>query len=146
MTPRKLSIVRHPDPELLIVEGGDCLHDLQQCLRRNPEFDIDVVMDHLIDCIFEYRTVENELLHLKSTLLRVGAYDPGPVRHDRGMLYEAFDDEVFTLEDLHWKAVRVGLELKTLFKRLKLFEEDILRYQHSRIIGDRTIILRRRRR
>jgi hypothetical protein len=42
--------------------------------------------------------------------------------------------------------VRVGLELKTLFKRLKLFEEDILRYQHSRIIGDRTIILRRRRR
>lgn len=144
MTTRKLSIVRHPHPDLLIVDGGDQLQEFQEFLKVNPYFDIDVVMDYLVDCIFEYRTVEYELLHLKSSLLEVEMHSPDPVLDDRGMLYEAFDDEHFSLEDLHWKAVRVGLELKTLFKQLKLFEEDILRYQHSRIIGDRTIILRRR--
>lgn len=147
-----LSIVTHP--ELLIVEGGDRLGELQHTLKQAhlPCIDINVILDHVVDCIFEYRSVEDELLHLTSTLLDVEALGSGPVRHERGHRgrllepYDELDPDVLTVEDIGWKAVRVGIELKHQFRQLRLFEEEYLRYQHSRIIGDRTIILRRRRR
>lgn len=141
-----LSIVTHP--ELLIVEGGDRLRELQQSLKsiHHCSIDIDHILDHVVECIFEYRSVEDELLHLPSTLLEHDAQHCAARPMDSGMFLEAFDEDVLSMEDISWKAIRVGQELKLQFKQLKLFEEEFLRYQHSRIIGDRTIILRRRRR
>lgn len=141
-----LSIVTHP--ELLIVEGGDRLRDLQQSLKSIHlcSIDIDHILDHVVECIFEFRSIEDELLHLPSTLLEHEAQHCAARPMDSGMFLEAFDEDVLSMEDISWKAIRVGQELKLQFQRLKLFEEEYLRYQHSRIIGDATIILRRRRR
>lgn len=141
-----LSIVTHP--ELLIVEGGDRLRDLQQSLKSIHlcSIDIDHILDHVVECIFEFRSIEDELLHLPSTLLEHEAQHCAARPMDSGMFLETFDEDVLSMEDISWKAIRVGQELKLQFQRLKLFEEEYLRYQHSRIIGDATIILRRRRR
>ena len=146
MRSSQLTMMTHP--ELLIVEGGDRLRELQQSLKSEHlcSIDIDHILDHVVECIFEYRSIEDELLHLTTTLLEHDAQHCAARPMDSGMFLDTFDEDVLSMEDIGWKAVRVGLELKTQFKQLKLFEEEFLRYQHSRIIGDRTIILRRRRR
>ena len=133
-------------PKFVVVEAGDPLAKLihESKSLDLPFIDLDVVVEHVVDCLLEYTTADMELLHLplelmKGEILTSRAEFPQDTHQ---MWFEDMSESPMGLEYIANLARKLGVELKTLFKAYKLFEEDILKYEYSGIMNERTVILR----
>jgi hypothetical protein len=130
-------------PTYVIVDVGDCIHDLSQSINRPemPTIDTEVVMEYVVDALLHDATADYELMQF---------FDPqGPHAHIYGENLTQMDlmDEcdIHAFHEVSSSVIKVGHNLRSIFRNFKLFEQGFLNYEYGGKINDQTIILRRRR-
>lgn len=134
-------------PEFIMVNLGDTCNDLHAVIDNSsyPTIDFDVVMEKIIDCLLHHPTVNGELSYLHTSLFTHEILNENFLHGKDVSIDDSIDDQVLNPDIIVLTAYHVGQMIHKHFRDYKLYVEDILHYEYSKMDNHGQILYLRRR-
>lgn len=137
----------HRAPTQLVVDIGNMFNDLRRITDRPelPTIDNEVIMERIVDALLHDATAEQELMQF----FDLNGDFSFVLNENLSFLYpddiDLMDNCIGSVNDVASCAVRIGQQLRSIFRNQKLYEYGFLNYEYGGKINDQTMVLRRRR-